>query len=299
MEGRKQNAGDSNQITRSHLDSLLVEMRHIGATLADTSFELYGETFSSPVMPAALSHLHRVRPDGMADVARAAKAQNTVMWAGMGSNGELDGILATGARTIKIVKPYVDNERVFDQIRHAEEAGAFAVGMDLEHAFDRTGAFDVIEGEAMSSKSLEEVAAFVKSTRLPFILKGVLSERDARLCMEMGVRGMVVSHHHGLLDYAVPPLMMLPKIAAVTKGKIPLFVDCSIENGMDVFKALALGATAVSVGRALLAPLKNGGAEGVRATLETITGELRHAMGLTASRNLAEIDPSLIHHRNW
>lgn len=288
-------AGDSNHITREYFDALLVEMRHIGAAAPDTSFSLFGEMFQTPIMPAALSHLD----GGLLEIAKAAAAVGTPMWMGMGDEKELEELIATGAKTIKIIKPYADNDVIFSKIEHAEKAGALAVGMDLDHAYNRKGAFDTIAGEPMSSKSLAEFASFVKASKLPFILKGVLSERDAEICLKLGVKGMVLSHHHGLMDYAVPPLMLLPKIKKMAGESAGLFVDCSVQTGMDVFKAIALGAKAVSVGRALLAPMKEKGAAGVQEKLEAMTCELRHAMGLTASTDLAGIDAGLIHQRTW
>jgi hypothetical protein len=99
-------AGDSNQITREYFDSLLVEMRLIGSAIPSTKLELYGETFSTPVMTAALSHLDKSCPNGTAEMAKGAFAANAVMWTGMGDEAELDSILATGAKTIKIIKPH-------------------------------------------------------------------------------------------------------------------------------------------------------------------------------------------------
>lgn len=293
------NKASSAGITRDYFDALLVEMRHIGAAAPDTSFELYGETFDTPIMPAALSHLHRVRENGMAELAKAANAVNTPMWAGMGGTEELDGILGTGAKTIKIIKPYADHDKIFLRIEHAEKAGALAVGMDLDHAFSRKGVFDTIEGEEMSAKNYEEFASFVGATKLPFVLKGVLSVRDAELCMKVGVRGIVVSHHHGLMDYALPPLMILPEIVKALDGAMPVFVDCGIQSGMDAFKALALGATAVSVGGALLGPLKENGYEGAAEELRNMTAGLRHAMGMTASKSLGDINASVIRPRSF
>jgi isopentenyl diphosphate isomerase/L-lactate dehydrogenase-like FMN-dependent dehydrogenase len=113
--------------------------------------------------------------------------------------------------------------------------------------------------------------------------------------MDAGAGGVVVSHHAGaVLDYAIPPLMALPKIARLIDGKAPIFVDCGIVGGMDAFKALALGASAVSVGRALMAGLAANGAEGVRKVLEDITSELRWALSMTGSKDPAHIDPDLI-----
>jgi len=287
-------AGDANQITREYFDSLLIEMRHIDAVVPDTTLDLYGETFSTPVMMAALSHLERCHPEGMTEMARGAKAANAVMWAGMGDYDELERITATGAKTIKIIKPYADNDEIFRKIEHAEKCGCIAVGIDVDHSFGWNGEYDVVIGLKMTGKSLDEISNFVKSTKLPFIIKGVLSTQDARKCIEAGVNGIVVSHHHGILDYAIPPLMALPDIVKVINGKMPIFVDCGVESGTDVFKAIALGATAVSVGRAMMGPLSESGADGIVKTVQNITAQLKGAMARTCSHDISGIDASLI-----
>lgn len=287
-------AGDSNRITREYFDSLLVEMRHIGAVIPSTKLELYGETFDTPIMTAALSHLDGTRSGGMAEMAKGAKGAAAVHWVGMGSEAELESVVATGARTIKIIKPHADNDIIFRKIGHAKKCGAFAVGMDLDHAFDSNGRYDLVLGYEVKSKTFGELKSFIDSTDLPFIVKGVLSERDALLCLEAGARGIVVSHHHGIMDYAVPPLMVLPGIARIVAGRMPIFVDCGIESGMDAFKALALGATAVSVGRSLMGPLRESGADGVTSAIVGMTERLAGAMARTASPDIAHIDPAVI-----
>ena len=291
---QKHRAGDSNQITREYFDSLMIEMRHIDSVLPSTKLELYGQTFSTPVMTAALSHLDGCRPNGMAEMAKGAFDADAVMWTGMGEEAELEAITATGARTIKIIKPHADNNVIFRKLEHAEKFGAFAVGMDIDHAFNNNGSYDNVMGLPMTGKTLEEIKSFIRATKLPFIIKGVLSEQDTYKCLEAGVKGIVVSHHHGIMDFAVPPLMILPKIAKVVNGSMPIFVDCGITNGIDVFKALALGATAVSVGRTLMGPLTDAGADGVKKKMEDITKELAGVMTRTCSKDLSSIDPSVI-----
>ncbi|MDR2589637.1 MAG: alpha-hydroxy-acid oxidizing protein [Oscillospiraceae bacterium] len=286
--------GDSNRITREYFDSLLLEMRHIDAVIPDTSIELYGERFSTPVMTAALSHLNNCHPDGMVELARGAKAANALMWAGMGDEEELEGITGTGAKTIKIIKPYIDNDVIFRKIKHAEECGCIAVGIDTDHAYNWRGENDIILGLEMTGKSLDEIKQFVKSTKLPFIIKGVLSTVDAIKCIDAGVQGIVVSHHHGIMDFAVPPLMILPEIVDVVKNKMKIFVDCGVENGFDVFKAIALGADAVSVGRALMGPLSENGADAVKAKIEDITTTLAGTMARTTCSDLSKIDKSIV-----
>lgn len=290
-------AGESNKITREYLDSLLVELRYIDAVVPSTELELYGEKFATPVMTAALSHLDRSRPNGMVEMAKGAFDAGAVMWAGMGDEAELEAIVATGAKTIVVIKPYADNDLIFRRIEHACACGALAIGMDVDHAFDNTGRFGSVLGWPMASKSMQEIKDFVQASRVPFIVKGVLSVQDAVKCQEAGVRGIVVSHHHGIQDYALPPLQILPAIMQAVGGKMPVFADCGLNSGMDAFKALALGATAISVGRALIPPLAEEGAEGVRKRLAKVTEELATVMARTCSLDLHHIDPAIIHRR--
>lgn len=295
-----QRAGDANRITREYFDALLVEMRHIGTVVPDTTLHLFGETFATPVMMAALSHLNSCHPEGMVEMARGARAADCVMWAGMGDEAELEAICATGARTIKIIKPYADEDLIQRKIAHAKGVGVLAVGMDLDHGMNRQGGCDEVLGWRMSPKGLENLKGYVRAAApLPFVVKGVLSVTDARLCLQAGVQGIVVSHHHGILDYAVPPLMVLPEIAKAVGGRMPIFVDCSVESGLDVFKALALGATAVSLGRVVMGPLAEQGAQGVSELVARCTGELAGAMARTASPAIDWIDPEVLHLRRF
>lgn len=288
------NTGDSNRITRDYFDSILLEERLIDAEKADTEYELYGKTFKTPVMTAALSHLENVYPNGMAEMAKGALDAGAVAWCGMGDDKTLESMIATGASVIKIVKPYAENEKVIGKLKKAEELGAFAVGMDIDHAFSRDGEYDVVLGEAMKPKTLQEMKNFVEATALPFIVKGVLSVRDALKCLEIGVSGIVVSHHHGAMDYAVPPLRILPEIVKAVGGKLLIFVDCGVESGMDAYKCLALGADAVSAGRIIMGPLEEKGAKGVEESLTSITAQLKSAMAKTGMRTINDIDSSVL-----
>ncbi len=289
---------NSDKITRDYFDSLLLESRYIDSDLPSTKLELYGRTFDTPVMTAALSHLGNTAENGMVKYAQAAAKSNTVHWVGMGEDKELEEITATGAATIKIIKPHADNKEVFRKIEHAKKAGCFAVGMDIDHAFNGSGGYDNVLGLDMKPKSTEELADFVKAAEIPFIVKGVLSTKDAEKCLKAGCKGIQLSHHHGIMQYAVPPLMMLSEILQVTHGEIPVFIDCGIESGMDVYKCLALGATAVSVGRHLM-PLLKEGAEATAARIKEMTEELAATMARTGVRDLNSFDPTVIHQRRF
>ena len=292
------NTSNSDKITRDYFDSLLIEPRYIDSDLPSTKLELYGRSFDTPVMTAALSHLGNTAENGMVLYAQAAANANALHWVGMGEDKELEEICATGAATIKIIKPHADNKEVFRKIEHARKAGCFALGMDIDHAFNASGGYDNVLGLPMKSKSTEELADFVKAAEIPFIVKGVLSTKDAEKCLKAGCKGIQLSHHHGIMQYAVPPLMMLPEILQVTRGEIPVFIDCGIENGMDVYKCLALGATAVSVGRHLM-PLLKEGADATANRIKEMTGELAATMARTGVRDLKSFDPTVIHKRSF
>ena len=287
--------GNPAQITQDYFDSLLLELRFIDSVDASTGMSLYGHAFKTPVMTAALTGQSRGRPRGMEELAEGAAAAGAVMWTGIGSEEELESIVATGAKTIKIVKPYADRDLIFKKIAHAEKAGAIALGMDIDYVFGRSNNRGFAMEFPVSPKSLDDIKSFIAATKLPFILKGVLGERDAEKALEAGAGGIVVSHHGGIIDYALPPLQILPRIVRIIDGKMPVFVDCGFSRGLDVFKALALGARAVSVGKILLPALAKDGAAGVQRTIEEITAELNWAMSLAGSADLSRIDPGALH----
>ncbi len=289
---------DSNQITRDYFDSLLLETRYMEAVVPSITMELYGERFSSPIMTAALSHLktlYQMEEEPMVGYARCAARTNSVHWIGMMEEEEVGQVIATGARTIRVVKPFADEDKIMRQLCHAEEKGALAVGMDIDHIFDRHGNPDVVMGEQMEPKSIQQMKAYVQATHLPFVVKGVLSVHDAVRCAEAGARGIVVSHHGGRLQDAVPPLMALPEIRRELGADMPIFVDCGVCSGMDAYKALALGATAVSVGRHLISYLKEG-TDRAAERIEEMSRELKGIMASTGVRDVNGFDAAVLHH---
>ncbi len=285
-------------ITRDFFDSLLLETRYIDSVLPSTKMTLWGETFDTPVMTAALSHLHNTAQDGMAVYAEGAAKAGAVHWVGMGEDEELERVVATGARSIKIIKPHADNREVFRKIEHAVAQGCFAVGMDTDHAFNSNGGYDDVFGLPMKPKSAAELKEFVQAAGVPFIVKGVLSPKDAEKCAEAGCAGLVVSHHHGMVQYSVPPLMVMQDIISAVGPEVQVFIDCGIASGMDVYKCLALGAKAVSVGRHLMPLLKNG-PEAVAQRINEMTAELAGIMARTGVATLEDMDPTVIHRRNF
>ena len=286
--------GNSNRIARAYIDSLRIETRYMDSTTPDLTFSLYGQTFASPIMTAALSHLDHFMFPGAADaLAQGAAAAGAALWYGMAEDEEIERLHGAGAGMIEIIKPYADRDLIYQKIEHAQNLGLLAVGIDIDHPFAEDGSLDVCDGREMRAMTTPELAAIVKAAKLPLIVKGVLSRRDAERCLVAGVRGLVLSHHNNRIEYAVPPLAVLPEIAEMA-GDMPLFVDCEIQTGMDAFKALCLGAKGVCIGRPLMTAIKQGGTDGVRDYLNKASAQLSKAMAYTGCRDLDHMDASII-----
>jgi isopentenyl diphosphate isomerase/L-lactate dehydrogenase-like FMN-dependent dehydrogenase len=231
---------------------------------------------------------------------KGAAAAGAILWIGMEETDEAIELCASsGTRVIEIIKPYADRSRIIDKIRRAEKLGHLAVGVDIDHPFGEDGSHDVVDGFELSPLTTKELMAIVDATKLPVIVKGVLSMRDAETALACGAQGIVLSHHNNRIEYAIPPLSILPEVARAAAGRIPVFVDCEIRTGMDAFKALSLGATAVGIGRPLMTAIKQNGADGVTQYLKKTVDELKKAMAFTGTTNLKKMDPGVIHRRDF
>jgi 4-hydroxymandelate oxidase len=141
-------------------------------------------------------------------------------------------------------------------------------------------------------KDIEWLQSFAKT---PVLLKGILNPDDAAIAVKAGVSGIMVSNHGGRnLDTVPATITALPLVADKVAGRIPVIVDGGIRRGTDVLKALALGATAVGIGRPYLYGLGIAGAEGVTRVVEILRKEFELAMMLTGRPTLASIDRSVI-----
>jgi NAD(P)H-dependent flavin oxidoreductase YrpB (nitropropane dioxygenase family) len=251
-----------------------------------------------PVFTPAFSHLGKYNGrelTGLEEYSVAAKNKNILNFVGMMENDMFSKIVATGAKTVRIVKPYADNGKVRDQMQYAESIGAFGIGMDIDHIFGTTG-LDIVIGEQMAVQTTDMLASYIESSKLPFVVKGVLSAEDAVKCAEIGAKAIIVSHHHGRLPYAAPPMMVLPEIKEALEGKdIKIIVDCGIGSGADVYKAIALGADAAAVGRSMLPSLEKEGVAGVEKFLQSVSDELRFVMSCTGFARVSDIDDSCLY----
>ncbi len=292
-------AEDANVYNRMYLDAIHVEMRVLDAVEPSLETEIFGEKFASPIMMPAFSHLNKVDENGkrpMVAYAEAAKELNILNWVGMEPDEDYAEIAATGARTVRIIKPFADHAIIRQQMKFAKEHGAIAVGIDIDHIAGTDGKYDVVDGYPMGPVLTEDLKEYVKEAGLPFVLKGVLSVQDALKAKEIGAAAIVVSHHHGRLPFGIAPAQILPRIKEALEGSgIAIFADCSVDTGYDAYKLLALGADAVSVGRGILSPLLKEGKGGVVAKVNHMDQQLSEMMMYTCVKDMKDFDASVLY----
>ena len=292
----KNTHSNSMEITRRYLDTLVVEGRILGSVHPSAQVSLLGMEFETPVMGAALSHL---KP-GMAGYAEGLKKAGAFCSVGMGDNYDLKKVLDTGAKVMKVIKPYADREEIFSRIFFAEKNGAAALAIDVEHATNSEDDRDsVVVGYPMKQPTLEELREYVASTTLPFFFKGVMGPKDAMTAKELGAAGVILSHHNNILRCAAPHIFLLPEIRKAVGPDFILIADGGIEDGYDAFKALARGADIVSVGRPFMAPYEAEGPDGIVKVVNEFTDELKALMLRTGAKDLASIDPSVVREAYW
>ncbi len=271
------------------------KFRMIDSEEANTEITLFNRKFKTPILSGALSGMADITEKPLSKIASGVKDSGSMMWVGIASSEQVKEVLETGCPTVRIVKPFKEIETMVRELKEAEEGGAIAVGTDIDFCYGAKRGDKVLVPKAMAPRSVTELKKLAAATRLPFILKGVLSAEDAEKALEIGAGGIVVSNHGGaIIDYAAHPLEVLPEIKEVIGNEIPIFVDSGFRRGSDVMKALALGADSVLVGWLLIMGLAANGSQGVTEIIDTVTAELRRIMSVTGCRNLSGIDDKVL-----
>ncbi|GAA0124692.1 alpha-hydroxy-acid oxidizing protein [Clostridium sp. CTA-19] len=212
----------------------------------------------------------------------------------------VDSFLMTNLEVLKkyngngivFIKPW-ENPNVIEKIKLAEKSGAFAIGVDI----DACGLITLaLHGKPVMPKGIEEIKELVNSTKLPFILKGIMTVDEAMLAVEAGVDAIVVSNHGGrVIDQTPGTAEVLSDIAKAVKGKVKILVDGGVRTGVDVLKMLALGADGVLIGRPFVTASFGGRNEGVTCYVNQLKGELKSAMVLTGCKDIESINESIIY----
>ncbi|SHI37251.1 alpha-hydroxy-acid oxidizing protein [Desulfofundulus thermosubterraneus] len=273
-----------------------------GARNPDTSLTLFGKELTTPILAAPMTGVTYNMGGALTEREFIGMIMSGARQAGtLGMSGDsgdpvcytsgLEAIAAEGGHGIPVIKPR-EQQAIIERIRRAEEAGAPAVGVDVDGAGLVTMA---LFGQPVGPKTADELRELVKATRLPFIVKGIMTVDEAELAADAGTAAIVVSNHGGrILDHTPGAAEVLPAIARAVKGRVTILADGGIRSGVDVLKLLALGADAVLVGRPLVVGAFGGGAEGVKFVLEKLTGELKQAMILTGCASLSDIDERVL-----
>ena len=180
-----------------------------------------------------------------------------------------------------------------------ELAGAFPGPRvaNLRSGLARAAVRRFVETYSRPSLSWDDLAFLRERTKLPILLKGILHPADAAAAIEHGMDGIVVSNHGGRqVDGAVGTMDVLPGIVEAVEGRIPVVLDSGVRSGADVFRALALGATAVGLGRPYVWGLAVGGADGVREVIRNLRADFDLTMGLAGCASVAEIGRDSVQH---
>jgi 4-hydroxymandelate oxidase len=271
-----------------------------------------GQTAAMPVLIAPTAFHRLACPDAEVATGRAAAAADVIMIAAMLSTVTIEEIAATGAKLW--FQLYIQPDLAFTEslVRRAEAAGCRALVVTVDSPTlgrnergDRNNFHDLPPGvycanmgaaghvrQVVLSPAISwwHVDWLRETTSLPILLKGVLHPADARLAVEHGVDGLIVSNHGGRqLDATPASLDRLAPIAEAVGGRVPLLLDGGVRRGTDVAKAIALGARAVAIGRPALWGLAVAGEAGVRRVLELLRVELTNALTLLGVGAPAEL----------
>lgn len=268
----------------------------------DTSAEIFNQNLSIPVMAAPITGTTYNMGGAVTEdvycqeVIAGSIMAGTIGWTGDGADplmysSGIEAIKANNGKGIPIIKPRAQEE-IIKRIRQAEDAGAIAVGVDIDGAGLITMA---LKGQPVSPKSPKEIEELIKSTKLPFILKGIMTVKEAKLAYELGVSAIVVSNHGGrILDHTPGVADVLPEITDELKGKLTIIADGGVRSGVDVLKLLALGADAVLIGRPVVVAIFGGGRQGLKLYFDMIKNELRQAMLLTGVASVKNVPREIL-----
>ncbi|XP_077997278.1 uncharacterized protein LOC144450512 [Glandiceps talaboti] len=294
----------------------------------DMSTTILGSKVDSPICIAPTAFHGLAHPEAETATATAAADMNTIMIMSAISNQSIEEIISEKTTGTKWINTCIwpNREVTTDIVKRAERAGfkAIAVTVDIPQAgikrrmeyighsrlsdmrygnlekyfLKLTGFKDKVPKEfavGTPACTWKDVTWLRTITKLPIVLKGILTVEDAVLAAQYGVQGIVVSNHGGRqLDGVPATIDVLADIVQAVGDKLEVYVDGGIRQGTDVLKALALGARAVFIGRPIVYGLTYKGAEGVKQVLQILRDELSRAMALSGCCKISDVTSSLV-----
>ena len=289
------------------LDRVKLNMRVIhNVKNPDTTIQLFGRKMKAPIFAAPLTGTtlnmggKLTEREYITSVVDGCLKNDIYPMVG---DTAVDEFLIENLRVLKefdgngivFIKPW-ENSDIKRKIKLAEEAGAFAIGVDI----DACGLVTLsMHGKTVEPKSVEAIQDLKASTKLPFILKGIMTKEDALMAVESGVDAIVVSNHGGrVLDYTPGVCDVLEDIAKAVKGKLIVLADGGVRTGVDVVKMLGLGADGVLIGRPFVTASFGGLSEGVDMYVKKLINELESTMILTGCKDIKSINDKVIFKRD-
>jgi 4-hydroxymandelate oxidase len=305
------------------------------ATKVDIRTELFGTVYNSPIFTCPTAGEKSFHPDGELAVARATKARGTMLMLSTGASTGVEDVNLAHGRPVwyQLYAPsaWEACEKI---VRRVEGTGCPVIALTVDNTtgrnsetYLRTRPKDLRQcaacheggpGPSMKGRRMydgidmtgvrtlnpamtwEFVDRLRKATSLKLFIKGIDTREDARLAIEHGLDGILVSNHGGrATETGRSTIAALPEVVNAVGNRIPVFVDGGVRRGTDVFKALALGAKAVGIGRPFLWGLGAFGQAGVDRVLEILQAELKLVMGNCGTQNVAVIDRSYVATPDW
>lgn len=297
----------------------------IDVSQVDLTTSVLGFKISMPIMVAPTAMQRMAHPEGELATARAVASAGTIMTLSSWATSSVEEVASVGPG-IRFFQLYVYKDRnvVAQLVRRAERAGFKAIALtvdtprlgrreaDIKNRFvlppylalknfegldlgkmDKTsdsGLASYVAGQIDRSLSWKDVKWLQTITKLPILVKGVLTAEDTRLALQCGAAGIIVSNHGARqLDYVSATINALEEVVTAAQGRVPVFLDGGVRRGTDVLKALALGASGVFIGRPVVFSLAVDGQAGVKKVLDMLREELELAMALAGCTSVKEI----------
>ena len=268
----------------------------------DLTSEIFGRTFKYPIFAAPIGAMKLHYGDKYDDLEYNDILVSSCADAGIAAftgDGTNPAVMEGAARAIKqkdgngipTVKPW-DINTLKEKLAMIKDAGSFAVAMDIDAA-----GLPFLKNltPPAGSKTVEELREIVKEAEVPFIIKGIMTVKGALKAKEAGAAAIVVSNHGGrVLDQCPATAEVLAEIADAVGNDMKILVDGGIRSGVDIFKALELGADAVLIGRPFVTAVYGGGAEGVAAYTAKLAAELEDTMAMCGAHSLSEISRDMV-----
>lgn len=278
----------------------------------DTHIDLFGQSYDHPLILAPLAYQRLFHPDGETASAMASAAQGGQMAVSSLASQTVEAIIEAADQALWFQLYWqADRETTLRLVKRAINAGYSAIMFTVDAPVKQAaialpkevsavnleapialvqqpnGKSTVFDGWMQQAPDWDDLMWLRDQIKVPLIIKGILHSADAERAVMLGCDAIVVSNHGGrVLDCVPASLIMLPEITRAISGKAKILLDSGIRDGQDVFKALALGADAVMVGRPYIWGLATSGALGVAHVIRLMRDELEMTMALCGAKNL-------------